>query len=1186
MDELIGQSLGRYRIDSLLGQGGMGAVYRATDVTLKRTVAVKVMHAQFARQGDFQMRFLDEARTSAQLDHPGIVKVLDFGEAQSLLYIVMEFLPGDNLRKMLQKLKEAGQWIVLPEAIQLVRQVCLSVDYAHRHSVLHRDIKPDNIMLKPEPVEGLPYRPILTDLGLARLASSAHLSLPGVSMGTPAYMSPEQASGTETDARSDVYSLGIMLYELAVGHLPFPIKTLTEAIRCHTKEPPPPPRTQRPDLPPSLEQVILHALEKAPSARFDTAARFAEALGNLLPGLGKTAPQSTIGNQATANVSLVTMGATSMSGGRGPSILGSFPDPGSLIRQDRISVLAPDHSIRSVLMKPGGLTIGRDQDNDVILDDKKVSKHHLRITYDGTKYSVTDLKSTNGSYLANYKLLPDIAQEWTPDKVLRIGDHYMRLECRQEAVGGTMPAGTRASGTRAVSSAHQGPVGVFMETTAFTVTPGGRSVIPFTIVNQGEVVDHFGVSVAGVPAEWLAEPIPLIYLLPGLQQAVAVCLQPPRAPTSRSGTYALTIRVAGQSAPEAAAEMKANLAVEPFHQLNGSLDPQKIQAGKTAKVKLRNLGNTPEPVTLTWRDQADELTFTPPRSQVTVPEGKEADVAFRAVTRQRRLIGGEKQHAFAVQVSGPDGEGQSYAGQAVSRAVLPPWAIPAAFFILLALCGCLGWVFFTMIAKPPVIQTLAYDPPSPISGQPVTVRWHVDNAQNVELRPLLTNLPSEGSYVFQDGIPGNANVSLYASNLFGPAEKNLLVAAMTPTPSPTVAPTPTTPIGAPLIEIWKLSATEAVDGDTITIQWKVSNADSVVLQPFGNVDAAGQMQDKVRQTKTYTLIATNKTASVQRSQEVFVKTPTPTLNAGATQIAAATGTAVAKTVAAQQTIDACPGPPIIGSFSANPASLQVAANQTAQTTLSWSGMQNANSFVIDNGIGQVAASGSTTVAVGNTITFTLTATGCKGTATRQVTVLVAPPLTFDFTPKSVSTGSWVTITLSAGVPSPTIRLGNLSLVKNLVTGDNKTWKVLIPSTASTDYLYVDYGGQTVKSTQQLTIGKFFIPDFDLFQPIFPLLPSGDVIIQDVFLSTDNRVIARIAVDPTGSLTGNYTWKVFSNNAQVWSGTLALPTGSQAFWSDYKVSGTQTIKVTLEINDKNNNNNQMTKTCYAASHSCQ
>ncbi|MBN1147913.1 MAG: serine/threonine protein kinase, partial [Anaerolineales bacterium] len=127
MQELVGQTLNRYKIIELLGEGGMGAVYKAHDVTLQRDVAIKVMHSHYARQGDFQERFLQEARTAARLDHPGIVQVHDFGQDRSLLYIVMEYIPGDDLEKMLRKLRSQGKWILLNEAVGIIRQVSLAL---------------------------------------------------------------------------------------------------------------------------------------------------------------------------------------------------------------------------------------------------------------------------------------------------------------------------------------------------------------------------------------------------------------------------------------------------------------------------------------------------------------------------------------------------------------------------------------------------------------------------------------------------------------------------------------------------------------------------------------------------------------------------------------------------------------------------------------------------------------------------------------------------------------------------------------------------------------------------------------------------------------------------------------------------------------------------------------------------
>jgi len=288
-EHLIGQTLDqRYQVLSLLGSGGMGTVFKGRDTTLQRDVAIKVMHPHVAAQSDLQHRFLQEARAAARLNHPGIAQVFDFGQTGQFFYIVLEFIPGHTLHRMLRDMRRAQRWIGLVEATRLVEQICLTLDYAHRQQVLHRDIKPNNIMIKSEPGETLPYQPVLMDLGLAKIIGGKSLTIAGASLGTPAYMSPEQAVGQPVDERSDIYALGILLYELVMGERPFPAKTIPEAVRYHTKEPPPPPRSLRPDLPEALEKIILTALAKSPAQRFAQAAAMAQALAKALPAIARS----------------------------------------------------------------------------------------------------------------------------------------------------------------------------------------------------------------------------------------------------------------------------------------------------------------------------------------------------------------------------------------------------------------------------------------------------------------------------------------------------------------------------------------------------------------------------------------------------------------------------------------------------------------------------------------------------------------------------------------------------------------------------------------------------------------------------------------------------------------------------------------------------------------------------------
>lgn len=695
MNQLIGQMIDRYQVLSLLGEGGMGAVLKARDVTLQRDVAIKVMHPQFAKDTNFQGRFLQEARTAAHLDHPGIVKIFDFGQYRSILYIVMEFIPGDNLRHLLANLKSTNKQVLLPEALHIIRQVGLALDYAHNHGVLHRDIKPDNIMLKPEPSDGLPYRPVITDLGLAKLAEGGIMTQANVSMGTPAYMSPEQAVGENTDPRSDVYSLGVLLYELVVGKLPFPARTLSEAIRYHVKEAPPPPRTIRPEIPQDVERLVLKAMEKKPEQRFPTAGAFAAALGSSISAVEtseqnkqQTAAATGLGTQ----VSLMTEYQKSVVEGRGASVLEEFPQAPPDLKQDRIQILDPDHTSRSINMKPGGLIIGRGNECDIMIDDSKVSRQHARIEFDGTRYTVIDLNSTNGTFLGTTRLLPGVAEVWAPDQPLRVGKVYLRQERAGQSQGtmaytGTSPiTGTVVDKERVYSSPGAGRVGVFLETAQLSATPGGNTLMKLVLLNQGTLVDHFKISINGIPADWTPMIPPPIQLMPGAQQEISLSIQPPKVSKSRAGRYPLVLQVASESAPDQAVEVKVTLTLTAYSQFTSDMHPQKVRAGQPARIMIENQGNTQETFTLALQDRGDELVFSPAQVRLAVPVGKEVGTDFRATPRTRRWFGAEKTHPFTAKVTSQDGQVRTHEGEVISRGQLPAWLIP----LLLLLCLCIG----------------------------------------------------------------------------------------------------------------------------------------------------------------------------------------------------------------------------------------------------------------------------------------------------------------------------------------------------------------------------------------------------------------------------------------------------------------------------------------------------------------
>ncbi|RIK37862.1 MAG: hypothetical protein DCC58_17435 [Chloroflexi bacterium] len=275
----VGATFGNYRIEAPLGSGGTGQIYRAVHVHLNRPVALKILHPQYAADPGFQARFLQEARAAAALRHPNIVEILDFGEEGGHFYLVMELVSGGSVRTLLAARPAAQHALDLPLALDLICQAADGLRFAHRHGMVHRDVKPDNLLLWEREQGG--YTVKVTDFGLARLAEGGVQTLDGTTMGTPAYMSPEQCRGVDLDGRSDLYSLGVTLYELTTGSLPFQVRTISDAVFKHVHTPVPPPRGVRPDLPVELEQIILRCLAKDPAERFASAEELRAALDKV-----------------------------------------------------------------------------------------------------------------------------------------------------------------------------------------------------------------------------------------------------------------------------------------------------------------------------------------------------------------------------------------------------------------------------------------------------------------------------------------------------------------------------------------------------------------------------------------------------------------------------------------------------------------------------------------------------------------------------------------------------------------------------------------------------------------------------------------------------------------------------------------------------------------------------------------
>lgn len=397
--EWIGQVLGGCQIVDKIGEGRMAVVYRAYQPQLERWVAVKILRgAAMDDRQEFLRRFRREARAIAALRHPNILTIYDYGEVQGTAYIVMEYVPGGSLKARL-----TGRPIPWPEVAGWIIPVGQALAYAHTQGIVHRDVKPANILL------ARPDWPLLADFGLVKLMDRPEgITRPGVSIGTPAYLSPEQVMGESVDYRSDIYSLGVMLYELLTGRLPFRATTPVEAMLGRLQEPPLPPRLACPSLSPTLEAIILRALARNPNDRYPTMQAMVDDLLRVSPAPGGAPLAPPPAEERGTTIRLERLRAVT-----GPRLCiletgATIPLPSAsdivLGRSTSTPVAPPD-----VDLEPYGASMAG------------ISRRHARLLRRPGGWFLEDLQSTNGTFLNENRLPPDQPVPLSHGDLIRLG---------------------------------------------------------------------------------------------------------------------------------------------------------------------------------------------------------------------------------------------------------------------------------------------------------------------------------------------------------------------------------------------------------------------------------------------------------------------------------------------------------------------------------------------------------------------------------------------------------------------------------------------------------------------------------------------------------------------------------------------------------------------------------------------
>lgn len=703
---MIGQRFGldgRYFIEQRLGNGGMGEVYLATDTRHRVQVALKFVHPNLALDPQFQQRFSTEVRAAQRLDHGNIVRVLDANITPPQLYLVMEFISGGNLRQLLS----AQTRLEFPEVIRYGAQIASALDYAHRSRVIHRDVKPENVLIRLKPP---PPQAVLTDFGLARLADDVTQSQTGNPKGTFAYMSPEQCLGHRVDHRTDIYSLGVMLYELVTGHQPFEPGSLMEAQRMHSREQVRPPSQLRPGLPRELEAIIMKALAKNPNDRFQTAGEITAALQRFEQGQNRNPSQA-------GGVNLRTdIGTQSPVQGRNQTFYSptpinpvmpahsSLPYAPSDVGRARLIYSREGQQPQAIWLDQPILYMGREiaapspnmqQGANLVLLSEKVSRRHARLDRgtDG-RFRLMDLGSTNGTYLGGRLLPRNVPHEWFPGQIARVGDFWVKLEIigsprqapspSRQSHAGNMPASSQpASGSAAprvslfVPDPTTDRIEMRLVQDLATIQAGSRTIMTIETVNQYDDVAHFAMKIDGIPPEWYTLPPEGVRLGKGETGKFALTLHPPRSARSTAGMHSFVIFIFRIDRENEFTTRRARLQIEPYYDLVTDMHPRRIRRSGSAEITITNNGNAVEKYTIQVNDPEQMINVQVEKTEVEVAPGRTERALIRVRPQMPQIIGVSKTFPFSVAIKSmrPDGEQQMQSADLVAQPLFPPWVL-------------------------------------------------------------------------------------------------------------------------------------------------------------------------------------------------------------------------------------------------------------------------------------------------------------------------------------------------------------------------------------------------------------------------------------------------------------------------------------------------------------------------------
>ncbi|MCB0012598.1 MAG: L-fucose mutarotase [Anaerolineales bacterium] len=572
-----------------------------------------------------------------------------------------------------------------------------------------------NIILKKlpraeEPDEH-PFRAVLTDFGLVKIyESELSMTKSGTTLGTPIYMSPEQCLGQNLDGRSDLYSLGVVLYELVTNRLPFAFKSLPEAINAHNRgDMPPPARQFRKDAPPMIETILNRMLAKRREDRYASGEELSRVLRSTAFALE---------NRPTRVMSVTEAEEIAS---RTPIVI---PQGYELV------ISTPGNSTSTISLTREIITLGRHVDNDVVLPTEGVSRHHARIRATNSGWGIIDMGGINGTLVDGERVRANQMVPIYNGTRMQLGPYELVLRgpegapppreqtTRLQFDGPLTPPPSDPSLTTQPPMTPSGtalpiePMAIFLSRDQLTATPGQPEELVIEVRNRTDVADRVNLRFKGIPSDWLTLPAGFIDIPAQGSTPISVQLLPPRRTNTPVGRQRFVVELISQQYPESTATANGQLFLSDFESFTVELAPREIKVPGNTTVLIQNTGNGVGEYSVAGREYSDQIRFTGERGRITLQPGQKAEIQLRLEARQANPYGSPDIVDFEVEVTGKAGAKTVKNGRAIIKPLLPVWAVSAIMLVFLSLCV---YLTLTFIARG-IDNTLGADTSTPTSG--------------------------------------------------------------------------------------------------------------------------------------------------------------------------------------------------------------------------------------------------------------------------------------------------------------------------------------------------------------------------------------------------------------------------------------------------------------------------------------